>query len=534
MRQKRWAVGALAVISVALGCAACGGATAAPRRGPVVATLSGRARGLVVRGVDEFLGIPYAAPPAGRLRWRPPRPAPRWTGVRAFVRPPSRCAERGGGVRTMSVSENCLHVSVYRPHGTTARDRLPVLFWIHGGGLSAGSSQQYDGSLFVRTDHIEVVVIDYRLGAFGYLDLPGLPGGAAVSGDYGLLDQEAALRWTRENIARFGGDPRRITIAGESAGGYSVCALLTSPPVRGLFSAAIMESGSCNSDTPARARLRALAFARSAGCARAREAAVVRCLRGRSVRRLLEDRRYPPGRLPIAGGRALPVAPAAQVARGRFARVPILIGTNRDEGRLFSARFALASRRRYLAVLRADYGLEAGEVLAAYRWSSFPEPYRTAYAIGAVWTDSAFKLGIGGCAEQNLAHAFARRVPTWFYEFDVRSTPPLNEKISGYRWGAAHVMELPYMWPSYQDGDDIYAKLSAPQRELSRWMVRYWGAFVRDGRPAVGGQTPWPEYGRTGELLSLRPGSASTPIPGAQFAAEHRCSFWNALPGEPR
>ena len=502
--------------------------------GPVVATRDGLVRGRVVGRVNEFLGIPYARPPVGRLRWRAPQPIARWSGVFDAAGTPSRCAERSGGVRSESVTENCLHLSVYRPRGTTARDRLPVLFWIHGGGLSAGSSQQYDGSLFVRTDHIEVVVIDYRLGAFGYLDLPGLGGGAAVSGDYGLLDQEAALRWTRANIARFGGDPRAITIAGESAGGYSVCALLTSPPVRGLFAGAILESGSCNSDTAVTARRRALRFARSDGCARRRERAIVRCLRGKTARQLLAARRYPPGRLPIVGSRALPAAPAAQIALGRFAHVPILIGTNRDEARLFSARFAHASRGAYDGVLRADYGLEAGEVLAAYPWSSFPEPYRTAYAIGAVWTDSAFKLGIGGCAEQNLATAFARSVPTWFYEFDVRSTPPLHERIPGYRWGAAHVMELPYMWPSYTDGDDVYAKFTPGQRELSRWMVRWWGAFVRRGRPEVPGQASWPQYGRTGELLSLRPGSASVPVPAAQYAAEHRCSFWNALPGEPR
>lgn len=429
------------------------------------------------------------------------------------------------------MNENCLHLSVYRPRGTVASDRLPVLFWIHGGALTSGSANQNDGALFADTDHIEVVSIDYRLGAFGFLDLPGLPGGSAVSGDYGLLDQEAALKWTRANIAGFGGDPRAITIAGESAGAYSVCALLTSRMVRGLFSRAIMQSGSCRSQAPATAERHAVRFARSAGCTV--PGTMVQCLRSKSVRQLLNDRRYPPDRVPIAAGRALPQAPAAQIVRGNFAHVPILIGTNRDESRLFAKRFANASKATYTRMIRDEYGIEATEVLSEYPWSGFREPYRTAYALGAVWTDSAFVLGIGGCGEQHLAGEFARRTGTWFYEFDDRSAPATDRKLPAYRMGAAHTMELPYMWPSYDDGRP-YSRFTASQRELSRWMLRYWGAFIRAGDPDVAGQPEWPSYGATHELMSLREGDASQAISTAQFGAEHKCSFWNALPGEPR
>jgi para-nitrobenzyl esterase len=410
-------------------------------------------------------------------------------------------------------------------------DRLPVLFWIHGGALTSGSGNQHDGSLFADTDHIEVVSIDYRLGAFGFLDLPGLPGGSAVSGDYGLLDQEAALRWTHANIAAFGGDPRAITIAGESAGAYSVCALLTSRPVQRLFGRAIMQSGSCRSQAPATAERHAVMFARSAGCTD--PATMVRCLRGKSARQLLDDRPYPPDRVPIAAGRALPQAPAAKIVRGDFAHVPILIGTNRHESRLFSKRFARASEATYTGMIRDEYGIEAAEVLSEYPWNGFPEPYRTAYALGAVWTDGAFVLGIGGCGEQHLAGEFARRTRTWLYEFDDRSAPATDRKLPGYRMGAAHTMELPYVWPSYDHGVP-YANLTLPQRELSHWMLRYWGAFIRTGSPRVAGQPQWPSYGRTHELMSLRQGDASQAISAAEFGAEHKCSFWNALSGEPR
>jgi len=523
----RRALGAVALLCCALVGAGCGVTTS----GPVVRTLDGRVRGRLVGATNEFLGIPYAAPPVGALRWRPPQPVAPWRGVRAAATSPPRCAQPGGRDQPGSTDERCLRLSVYRPRGTTAHDRLPVLFWIHGGALTIGSSNQHDGSLFAQTDHIEVVSIDYRLGAFGYFDLPGLPAGAGASGDFGLLDQEAALRWTHANIARFGGDPRRITIAGESAGAYSVCALLTSPPVRGLFRAAIMQSGSCKTRAPVVAQAHALSFAFAAGCPFA--GAMLRCMRGKSVGRLLRDPRYPPDHVPAVGGPALPVAPATQVARGRFAHVPILIGTNRDEARLFSKRFADAPETTYVKLIHAEYGLQAPAVLAEYPWSSFPEPDRTAYALGAVWTDSAFVYGIGGCGEERLAAQFARRTPTWFYEFDDTSAPATAGKAPGYRPGADHTAELPYMWPSYDRASSAYRRLDPGQRELSRWMLRYWGAFVKTGDPNVAGQTPWPRDGRSRQMLSLRPGSSSVAIPVSSFAEEHRCSFWDALPGEP-
>jgi para-nitrobenzyl esterase len=426
--------------------------------------------------------------------------------------------------------QRCL--SVYRPHGTTAADRLPVLFWIHGGGLTTGSGDQHNGSLFADTDHIEVVSINYRLGPFGFLDLPGLPGSSAVPGDYGLLDQEAALGWTHANISRFGGNPRRIAIAGESAGGYSVCSLLASPRVRGMFSRAIIQSGSCQTTPPAVARRSALGFAQAAGCRD--RATMVRCLRGKPARQLLADRAYPGADLPVAGGQALPVPAARQIARGDFAHVPVLIGTNQNEGRTFSAGFAHASQSVYMKTIRAGYGKQAGRVLAEYPWGSFMSPYRTAYALAAVWTDSGFEAGIGGCAEQQLVGELARRTPTYFYEFDDLQAPGLNRLVPGYQWGAGHAMELAYMWPSFNNGYSLYKLLDPAQRELSRWMVRYWGAFVRGGRPSVTGQAAWPSYGATRRLMALQEGSASTAVPTSLFGTEHDCSFWDALPGEPR
>jgi para-nitrobenzyl esterase len=236
--------------------------------------------------------------------------------------------------------------------------------------------------------------------------------------------------------------------------------------------------------------------------------------------------------VPTVGGSELPVAPATVARRGKFTRVPLLIGTNHNEGRTFSEGYAHAGEAQYVKLIDTDYGKEASRVLAQYPWSSFSSPYTTAYALGAVWTDSAFFAGIGGCGTQQLASQFAQRTRTFFYQFDDLQAPGLNDKFPGYQWGAGHAMELAYMWPSFDNGTPLYPQLNPAQKELSQDMVRYWGAFVRSGSPAVSGQVAWPRY-QTGQILSLQPGNASTPISAAQFAADHNCGFWDSLPGQP-
>ena len=209
----------------------------------VVRTADGLLQGKSAEGTSQFLGIPYAAPPVGPLRWQAPQPARRWAGIRQATSYGNRCPQLASGNGPRSDSEDCLYLNVFAPPGARSgpHGKLPVLVMIHGGGLVNGSGDQHDGSLIASTDHIVVVSINYRLGVFGFLNVPGLGGSPlTANGNYGLLDQESALRWVHSNIAAFGGDPGRVTIAGESAGGWSMCALMTSPPARGLFSAAIM------------------------------------------------------------------------------------------------------------------------------------------------------------------------------------------------------------------------------------------------------------------------------------------------------
>jgi carboxylesterase type B len=540
MRRRIRALTGAAVAASLLGALVAPPALAAPagpaagaahRGGLITATADGLVQGKHAEGIDQFLGVPYAAPPVGPLRWQAPQPVHPWTGVRSATAYGNRCPQLASGNGPREDTENCLFLNVFTPagyHPGAGRGGLPVLFMIHGGGLSNGAGDQHDGSLIVNTDHIVVVSINYRLGVFGFLDVPGLgTSRLTANGNFGLLDQEAALRWVRRNIAAFGGDPGRVTIAGESAGGWSICALMTSPLARGLFSRGIMESGSCASRPPADAQSAGLAFAAQAGCPDAATAAA--CLRGEPETALLTDSAsYSPEF--ASGGPELPVPPAQAVADGDEARVPLLMGTNHDEGRTFAQGFAGDTEQQYTQFVDSSYGSLAPAVLQHYPWSAYASPYTAAYAIGAIWTDSGFITGIGGCPEQNLAAQFARTTRTFFYQFDDRHAPGLNMDLPGYQWGAGHAMELAYLWPSFNNGYSLYDLLTPAQLQLSRQMVVWWGAFARFGAPRAPGQPAWPAY-TSRRLMSLRPGDQSQTIPAATFGAEHQCGFWDANPG---
>jgi para-nitrobenzyl esterase len=506
--------------------------------GLIVSTEDGKLQGKYAEGVDQFLGVRYAAPPAGALRWQAPRPVQPWTGVRDATSYGNRCAQLPSGNGPREDTEDCLFLNVFTPPGqpdhASAHGRagggLPVLLMIHGGGLANGAGDQHDGSLIVRTDHIIVVSINYRLGVFGFLDVPGLGTAAGTAhGNYGLLDQEAALRWVQRNIARFGGNPGQVTIAGESAGGWSVCALMTSPLARGLFRGAISESGSCPSQTPAQAQSAGLAFAAQAGCPDAATAAS--CLRHMPESALLTaSANYSP--MFTSGGPELPLPPFTAVKEGHYARVPLLMGTNHDEGRTFTQGFASYTEQQYVQFVDQSYGAAAPAILQRYPWNAYPSPYTASYAIGAIWTDSGFLDGIGGCPTQNLAAQFASRAPTFFYQFDDRHAPALNNLLPGYQWGAGHAMELAYLWPSFGNGTSLYDQLTPAQLVLSHQMIVWWGAFTRFGAPDAPGQPYWPAY-TSRQLMSLRSGGQSRTIPAATFAGEHQCGFWNAQAGTP-
>ncbi len=417
-----------------------------------------------------------------------------------------------------STSEDCLYLNVFAPPGGhpggTGR---PVMVWIHGGALVTGESDDYDPAGLAGNGAV-VVTINYRLGALGFVAHPALadsPGGP--SGDYGLMDQQAALRWVQRNIRQFGGDPGNVTIFGESAGGLSVLSQLASPGAHGLFTRAIVESGAYNlTQAPlAAAEAAGEAFATKVGCADQTAA----CLRSVPVQAILASENTS-GYTPDIDGQVLTQSIGAALASGQFNRVPVINGSNHDEWRLFVALSELAgapvTAANYPDMIASTLHVSAAVaavIAAQYPLSDFPSP---SVALAAVGTDAIF-----ACPALRVDQSAARYVPTFGYEFDDENAPELFLPPVSFPYGAAHASELQYLFglPTAP----IPGTLTAQQRQLAASMRQYWTSFARAGFPSSAGLPPWPGFGATGQLLSLVP-----PQPQAEtdFAAAHHCAFW--------
>jgi len=530
----------LTVLAVASPAAVATGSASSPFQLPtsqgtgrvVVRTPDGALRGIRAHDVDSFLGVRYAQPPTGHLRWTPPRPVKPWQGVRSAEAYGNRCPALPSSNGPLSLTEDCLFLNVQRPATTRSGGRLPVYVWIHGGGLVNGSSNQHDGTKFVRETGIIVVTINYRLGVLGFLAHPALTAAQGESGNYGFMDQQQALRWVRRNIAAFGGDPRRVTIGGESAGGWSVCGHLAAPGSRGLFAGAVIESGSCPSWPQADADSFADQVASPVGCPATADPAAIACLRQVSVQALLDAANNWFGPALVNTTPTLPQDPFVAVTSGAFTRVPVLIGANRDEGRTFTDGDVGWTQQQYEQWVRDNFGPDADAVLAHYPWPATSDRWTGAYLEAAVLTDSGFLAGIGGCSGRFLTNAIAGYVPTFSYQFDHRTGPGVRP-LPGYVWGAGHAAELAYMWPSFDNGIPIAPTFNAAERRLAHDMVAWWGKFIRTGAPGSVGGTAWPRLdtslGPKARLLSLRAGGRSTPITDARLSAQHQCDFWDAL-----
>jgi para-nitrobenzyl esterase len=504
--------------------AGCGAASPAATTDPaVVRTTNGPVRGVQGDGFRVFQGIPYAAAPAGPLRWQPPQAPARWTSVRDAAKPGLRCIQ---DVRIdpdfgLPTGEDCLNLTVWTPDRATPRSRRPVMVWIHGGGFLNGSSDIYNSRRLATRGDIVVVAINYRLGALGFLAHPALAGSDGALGNYGLADQQAALRWVRDNIATFGGDPAKVTIAGESAGAMSVCDHLVAPESTGLFRAAIMQSGPCQAQAalPAAERI-SVDFAARLGCAP--PASVARCLRDLPVNRLQDGPPYV--RIgsniltgPITGTQRLPVAPPTVAGDGRMARVPVLIGSTADEFTLFVAMTYLrrGGLPSYRTLMTDTFGAEAPAVAAQYPAERFGGSAALAYA-------AAVGDGMFSCPIDAMAASLAPRTPVYAYEFTDR-TAPLPEPLRAVPFpvGAGHALELRYLF----DMGGAPA-LDGPQRELADQMVAYWSRFVTTGAPDVEGQPFWPRLDpQRPQRLSLQ---TPEPVVSTDFAERHRCGFWAA------
>ena len=494
--------------------------TKKPKANPaVVATEDGALRGAISGGIRAFRGIPYAAPPVGALRWKPPQAHARWTGVRAATQFGSGCPQSLGPFGVPSTDEDCLFLNVYTPANATPGSKLPVMFWIHGGSLITGESTDYDPTALVKRG-VVAVTINYRLGLLGFLAHPALSAESPThdSGDYGLMDQQFALAWVKRNIAHFGGNPANVTVFGESAGGLSVRSLLVSPGAKGLFQHAIVESGTYAESVPTLAQAEAAgeALAAKMGCTDQTAA----CLRALPVSTLLAGETQLT-QLPNLGS-VLPEQYAAAFKSGDFNRVPVLSGTNHDEWMLFvdllnSQLGSPVTAANYQSQIATELELPstaaAAPIAAEYPVGSYPTPYN---ALGAVGTDAIF-----ACNEREDAQNFAQYVPTYQYEFNDPS-PPFNFLLPPvpYSLGAYHASEIQYLFPGAS------STLDAAQQSLAGDMQGYWTNFAKTGNPNGAGLPTWPAYAASAEAQSL---VEPAPAPESTFAADHKCAFWSAL-----
>src|SRR5215510_3957155 len=528
-RRSAAAACALAVsVAVAVVTAGAGNAIASPMSGsanPVVRIDDGVIRGASAAGVNSFLGLPYAASPTGNLRWRPPQPAAAWTGVRPATQFGPSCPQALTGNPFLppgTISEDCLYLNVYAPPvSSNDQGGRPVLVWIHGGGLVQDGARNYDGTKLAAAGTV-VVTINYRLGALGFLAHPALasrPGGPA--GNYGLMDQQAALRWVQRNIARFGGDPDNVTIAGQSAGGLSVLAQMVSPGARGLFQRAIVQSGTfaLNQRPLATAEAAGQAFATAVGCPDQTAA----CLRNASVSDLVSNFGVEiPG---VVDGSVLTQPIGTALARGQFARVPVINGITHDEELLFVAGLGITVSQGTNIPLAGDpkdpanyqaniaQALGVTDARAAAIAAEYPPGAAPDVAFSFLVSDASFACP----ALQVDRWTAARGVPTYAYQFNDDNAPV---NILGFSLGVAtHGAELPYLF----DQPNTPVVLDPGQQALAASMRTDWASFAGTGNPSSRA-LPWPSFNGT-RVLSLVPLQSQVTT---DFAAAHHCSIWAA------
>jgi para-nitrobenzyl esterase len=489
MRLAGW-IAALAVV-------------AGPALAQTVRTRQGPVQGASADGVAVYKAIPFAAPPVGPLRWRPPQPAARWAGVRAQTRFAPLCMQRGGsnamlGLPSWPMSEDCLYLNVWAPAGARG---AAVMVWIHGGSFTSGGTAipAYDGTMLARKG-VVVVSVAYRLGAFGFLAAPG------SEGDYGILDQIAALKWVKGNIAAFGGDPARVTVFGESAGAISVGILAASPAARGLFARAIAESGA-DFAPPARADNEGGAIIQSVAVAHGHGAAFLEALGAASV----DAARTVPAEAvekvkgefgPVADGAVVVADPWAAYERGAYTATPILIGTNADEGALFVPAIKPAA---YEARVRGAYGPWADRILAAYPGKDDASALRSGRDLFA---DAVFAWPTWAWARLASRGAGPK---VWLYRFDHVPPWPANPVFAG--WGAIHGSEIPYVFQTMAAGAFIPWK--DEDRGLAAKVSDYWVNFAKTGDPNGPGLPRWPAFSNAApEEMRLDLTPAAGPVAG--------------------
>jgi para-nitrobenzyl esterase len=502
-----------------------------PASGAQVArTTRGLVHGTADGDVTKFLGIPYAASPVGDLRWRAPQPHSCWDSVLETTDYGASCPQwLGANIG----DEDCLFLNVWTDHVGVSAEPKPVLFWIHGGADLLGAGNQglgdlnlYDGSHYAQEHGVVVVSVNYRLGGLGFMAHPALAAENAqgAAGNYGLMDIILALHWVQDNIAAFGGDPSRVTIFGESAGGWNICMLLASPLAAGLFHGAISESGSCDLVPRTDLEQRATKLANDLGCT-GTDAEVAACLRAQpphtfvsSITDMLGttmDGRsmwssIPYG--PTLDGTVLTEDPLARIAAGHHNRVPLIVGTNADEAALFLTADQLPlTCYAYEQKVRALLGAAGDQALALYPCSSYLLPQ---YALIDLVTDGGFT-----CHARRLARAASATdgPPVFRYRY---THGLLYGALAPLR--ACHAIELPFVFHTWES----FAYIAIPSEvDMAEAIETYWSHLAAAGNPNAAAFPYWETYSvaRDNHLV------IDTTITAGEHWHEAQCDFWDAL-----
>jgi para-nitrobenzyl esterase len=470
---------------------------------------SGAVEGMAKSGLTVYLGLPFAAPPVGELRWREPQPVATWEGTRKATSFAPACAQKGvsmPGEKPPVTSEDCLYLNIWTPAKAGA-ERLPVIVWIHGGGYKNGSASMplYWGDRLARRGVI-VISIAYRLGPLGFLAHADLTGESAhkSSGNYGLLDQIAALEWVRRNIAAFGGDPRRVTIAGQSSGAMSVSMLMASPRAKGLFHRAIGQSGGlfepvqlAPSYLLANAERDGEKYASSVG------ADSIAALRKLPVTELLGGKAGSVSH-PVIEPYALPAAPYDALSSGTYNDVPMLVGFNAEEARAL-VDVGPVKAATFAADIKRSFGALPPSLMDAYPHMNDEQARQARLDL-----ERDLRFGWDMWAWARLQVQSGRK-PVYFYYFEHK--PPFPKGSIHEGWGASHFAELWYMF----DHLEQYAwRWSAGDRQLAKQMSGYWANFAKRGDPNGDRLPPWPPFNGDDAVLHLSEVVVNGDLPNRQ------------------
>jgi para-nitrobenzyl esterase len=505
---------------------------------PTITLEQGTLSGVEIGEVTAFLGVRYAMAPVGDLRWRPPQPVGRSSQPVDASKFGNNCPQGTSPWGTPSSTEDCLFLNIYLPPGKATSHRgdqaskLPVMVWLHGGGFSSGQGSAYDPTPLVR-ENVVVVTINYRLGALGLFAHPALDSEDHLLANYALMDQQLAFNWVKDNIAAFGGDPDNVTIFGESAGGDAVIAHLASPLATGLFQKVIIHSGGTHYISREDSETVGLVLAAKVGCDQGTDHQIAACLRNVPASQLVANEATPIAA--IVDGQLLPISPAAAFAKGAFNRVPVINGTNRDEGRIVVALFydlatgplqasGYQTALEFFGSFLPGTGYATTDIPAImkeYSLDKYPSPD---LATAQVITD-----GTLACPALDVDQALSRYVPVWAYEFSDQNAPVIVVPPASFPYGATHFSELQFLFNMSALTLPGTPSLSQAEQDLSTRMVRYWTAFATFSDPNSVKHVP---YWRPFNHVTGRPmQSLETPRPRAEvdFYRDHDCAFWHAL-----